>query len=97
MKGIERTERFEGEWAAGAAEYLVVEAHEAPPTRRRGEQRVEVLGRRLRKVPLDGGPDDRPITFDERDVGHDHAIAARDDPPDLFAVRLGEEPGEDRA
>jgi len=83
MKGSERSERFEGERAAGAAEYLVVEAHEAPPTRRRGEQRVKVLGLGFRKVPLDGGPDGRPITFDERAVGHDHAAAPRDDAPDL--------------
>ena len=73
MKGIERSERFEGERAAGAAQYLVVEAHEAPPTRSRGEQRVKVLGLGFRKVPLDGGPDDRPITFDEREVGHEHS------------------------
>src|SRR2546429_741684 len=33
--------------------------------------------------PLDGGPDDCPITFDEREVGHDHAVAPRDDAPDL--------------
>ena len=44
MKGIERSERFEGERATGAAQYLVVEAQEAPPTRSRGEQRVKVLG-----------------------------------------------------
>jgi hypothetical protein len=55
MKGIERSERFEGERAAGAAEYLIVEAHEAPPTRSRGEQRVKVLGLAFRRVPLDGG------------------------------------------
>src|SRR5438445_5222094 len=32
--------------------------------------------------PLDGGPDDCPITFDEREVGHDHAVALRDDAPE---------------
>src|SRR5438309_1044118 len=57
MKGIERSERFEGERAAGAAQYLVVEG----------------------------------------EAGHDHTLAPRDDAPDLFSVRLGEEPGEDRA
>src|SRR5207249_547896 len=47
MKGIECPERFEGERAAGAADDLIVEAHEAPPARRRGEQRVEFPEPRL--------------------------------------------------
>src|SRR3989442_855545 len=97
MKGIECSERFEGERAAGAADDLIVEAHEAPPTRRRGEQRVEFPGLGFRKVSLDGGADDRTITFDEREVGHDHTVAARDDAPDFLTGWLAEEPGEDRA
>src|SRR5436309_5852491 len=47
MKGIECPERFEGERRAGAADDLTVEAHEAPPARRRGEQRVEFPEPRL--------------------------------------------------
>src|SRR3989442_12347739 len=48
------------------------------------------------RMALDGGADDRTITLDEREIGHDPSVAARDDAPDFLTVWLGEEPGQDR-